>query len=111
MLAIEGMMKEQYSLRVHKFPLAIRDEQFIGIPHGHWKPLHVAVQDRKLCIWGEVLTSDFRPGSNFVEGTMRRVMVYIRATGQEIEFSGDNSIKYLNTVIHEQFVWHVYVEV
>jgi len=86
-------------MKIYKYELAITDSQVIPIGDSFAKPLCVAEQDGKLCMWVQL---DENRQSNFAFG------VKIFGTGNPIDdLSGH---EYVGSVImSNSLVWHVYV--
>jgi len=83
---------------IYKYKLRITDCQTIDLPiNSHF--LSVQVQDDEICLW--VLLD---PNS-----TMREIIeIHIFGTGNPIKFS--NSLKFIDTVQLNGFVWHVFFD-
>jgi len=82
------------SKQIWKYQLQITDEQIISVPAGS-RPISVAEQNGKLCMWAIV-------GSN----RSAKMRIQVVGTGNPMPDVGD----YIGTVVMGKFVWHVFAE-
>jgi len=78
---------------IHKYPLAIVDEQIITTQRSKW--LHVGLDPQGTpCIWAEVDTRN--------ESVRRSILII--GTGNPIPYGA----KHIGSFVQGSFVWHVY---
>ncbi len=84
---------------IYKYPLHIVDRQVLSMPSGA-RILTAMLQGDDVCLWAEV-----EPGGPWppIERTIR-----IIGTGHSMPDT--STLRYINSVIHGRFVWHVYEE-
>lgn len=95
------------ALRIHKFPLDLREHQVID-PGSPIRPLSVQSQwdgrgVPRLVLWGMVDT-DWSAGDD------TRRDIYVIGTGQPFPAGFDDTqAQHLGTVQSAQYVWHVFI--
>ena len=82
---------------IWKYQLEVTDEQIIELPIGS-RPLFLAIQYDKLCIWIKVPSS--------IE-TVREQKIIIKGTGHDFD---DIGLGYIGSIIQAggKLVWHVF---
>lgn len=81
-----------------KYELEITDRQRLRVPLGT-KPVAVAEQNGKLCLWAQVNDDHYKTGN------LETLFVYVVGTGNPLP---SPLPPYVGTVVMDPFVWHVY---
>ena len=85
------------SLVVYKYEVPIADEFYLLLPIG-WRPLAFQVQHDKPVLWCQIDQSNIHDRFRFV----------VRGTGHTFEH--EDILRYIGTVQHQGFVWHLWGE-
>lgn len=83
--------------KIYKYPLEIVDEQIVNVPAGAILLTAMLVNDQ-ICLYAVVDESQ----------PMKQRAFYIYATLDEMQDETFARIRHIATVIHNQYVWHIF---
>lgn len=83
--------------KIYKYPLEIVDEQIVNVPAGAIL-LTVQVVNNEICLYA--IVDESQP--------LKQRLINIYGTGQPIDDEIYLKSRYIDTVIHGQYVWHIF---